>query len=75
MSMSSAPARYASAWPSPEYSHEFEVTAYARPTPPVASTVAFAGKTHRLAGLRASSRTAPRTLSRPLIRWVIVHSM
>ena len=26
MSMSSAPARYASAWPSPEYSHEFEVT-------------------------------------------------
>ena len=28
-----------------EYSHEFEVTAYTRPTPPVASTVAFAGKT------------------------------
>jgi hypothetical protein len=26
MSISSAPARSASAWPSPEYSHEFEVT-------------------------------------------------
>ena len=45
MSMRSAPTEYASAWPSPLYSHEFEVTVYALPMPPVASTTAFAGKT------------------------------
>jgi hypothetical protein len=41
MSMRSAPARYASAWPSPLYSHEFEVTVYALPMPPVARTIAL----------------------------------
>src|SRR6476619_5963216 len=33
-----APARRASAWPSPVYSHEFEVTLNDFPIPPVAST-------------------------------------
>ncbi len=45
MSISSAPASYASAWPSPLYSHELEVTSYALPMPPVARTMALAGKT------------------------------
>jgi hypothetical protein len=44
MSMSSAPARYASACPSPVHSHEFELMRNARPMPPVASTTAFAWK-------------------------------
>ena len=37
-----APARIASAWPSPVYSHEFDVTLNERPMPPVASTIAGA---------------------------------
>ena len=45
MSMSSAPASYASDWPSPLYSHEFDVTSYALPMPPVASTTALAANT------------------------------
>src|SRR6185312_13158841 len=36
------PARSASAWPSPVYSQEFEVTLKDLPTPPVASTTAGA---------------------------------
>ena len=42
MSMSSAPASSAMAKPSPVYSHEFDVTFHTLPTPPVASTTAFA---------------------------------
>ena len=37
-----APARSASAWPSPVYSHELEVTLNDLPIPPVASTTAGA---------------------------------
>jgi hypothetical protein len=44
MLMRVAPARSASACPSPVYSHELEVTLYALPTPPVASTMAGASK-------------------------------
>ncbi len=49
MSMRSAPAHSARACPSPVYSHEFDVMRNALPTPPVASTTAFA----------FSSRNAP----------------
>ena len=42
MSMRSAPASYASAWPSPVYSQLLLVILNARPMPPVASTIAFA---------------------------------
>ena len=42
MLISVAPARSASACPSPVYSQEFEVTLYDLPTPPVASTTAGA---------------------------------
>ena len=42
MSMRSAPARSAIAWPSPVYSQEFDVIAYDLPIPPVASTTAGA---------------------------------
>ncbi len=52
MSIRSAPAAYASAWPSPLYSHEFEVTVYALPIPPVARTTALAGKTTSLPVVR-----------------------
>src|SRR5919199_2075291 len=38
MFTSDAPACSASEWPSPVYSQEFEVTLYALPIPPVAST-------------------------------------
>src|SRR5438034_3833846 len=44
MSMRSAPAHKAIAWPSPVYSHEFDVIFQALPMPPVASTTAFALK-------------------------------
>ena len=44
MSMSSAPASYAIARPSPVYSHEFDVTRHARPPPPVARITAGALK-------------------------------
>src|SRR5262249_7565450 len=42
MLISVAPARSASAWPSPVYSHEFDVTLYDLPIPPVAITTAGA---------------------------------
>ena len=42
MSMRSAPAHSAVAWPSPVYSHEFEVIFQALPMPPAASTTALA---------------------------------
>ena len=42
MSCKSAPAKYASACPSPVYSHEFEVTRYAFPIPPVAMIIDLA---------------------------------
>ena len=45
MSMRSAPARIASACPSPVYSHEFDVTLNDFPMPPVASTTAGAENT------------------------------
>ena len=38
MLISEAPAYSASEWPSPVYSQEFDVTFYALPMPPVAST-------------------------------------
>ena len=41
MSIRSAPAHSASAWPSPVYSQEFEVIFHDLPMPPVASTTAF----------------------------------
>src|SRR5688500_16946219 len=44
MLISVAPARRASAWPSPVYSQEFDVTLYDRPTPPGASPMAGASK-------------------------------
>ena len=44
MFTSVAPATSASAWPSPEYSHELLVTLYDRPIPPVASTTDGARK-------------------------------
>ena len=51
MSSSAAPALYASAWPSAVYSQLLLVTLNARPTPPVASTTAFAGKHFEAAAL------------------------
>ena len=45
MLSSVAPAFIASAWPSPVYSHEFDVTLNDLPMPPVASTTAGASKT------------------------------
>ena len=45
MLISVAPARSASAWPSPVYSQELEVTLNDLPMPPVASTTAGASKT------------------------------
>ena len=48
MSMRSAPAQSASAWPSPVYSHELEVTFHALPMPPVASTTALVLKVTNL---------------------------
>ena len=42
MSMRSAPDHSAMACPSPVYSHEFDVISKILPTPPVASTTAFA---------------------------------
>ena len=45
MSISSAPASYASACPSPVYSQLLLVIRYARPMPPVASTMARVLKT------------------------------
>jgi len=42
MSINSAPAKYASAWPSPVYSQLLEVILYARPIPPVAMITALA---------------------------------
>ena len=42
MSISSAPAHKASAWPSPVDSQEFDVYFHDLPTPPVASTTAGA---------------------------------
>ena len=48
MLISVAPARSASAWPSPVYSQEFDVTLKDLPIPPVASTTAGASnKTNR----------------------------
>ncbi len=43
-----APARSASAWPSPVYSQELEVTLNDLPMPPVASTTDGASKTMKL---------------------------
>ena len=45
MSIRSAPAQRAMAWPSPVYSQEFEVIFQALPMPPVASTTALAWNT------------------------------
>ena len=45
MSMRSAPAHSAMAWPSPVDSHEFDVYSHDLPMPPVASTTALAVKT------------------------------
>lgn len=45
MLISVAPARSASAWPSPVYSQEFDVTLKDLPIPPVASTTAGASNT------------------------------
>lgn len=45
MLISDAPARSASAWPSPVYSQEFEVTLNDLPIPPVANTTAGASNT------------------------------
>ena len=47
MLMSVAPARSASACPSPVYSHELLVTLYDLPTPPVASTTAGASNSRK----------------------------
>jgi hypothetical protein len=52
MSISSAPARSASAVPSPVYSHEFEVTFHDLPMPPVARTTALALNSTTGAGSR-----------------------
>ncbi len=48
MFSSVAPARSASACPSPVYSHEFDVTRNDLPMPPVASTIDCASKTTNL---------------------------
>ena len=48
MLISVAPARSASAWPSPVYSHEFDVTLNDLPMPPVASTTAGASNRMKL---------------------------
>ena len=45
MLISEAPARSASAWPSPVYSQEFEVTLNDLPMPPVARITAGASNT------------------------------
>ena len=48
MLISDAPASSASAWPSPVYSQELEVTLKDLPMPPVASTTVGASKTTNL---------------------------
>ena len=66
MLISVAPARSASACPSPVYSHEFDVTLYDLPMPPVASTTA--GVSNRMK--RPVSRqypNAPATLFSPAL--------
>ena len=45
ISISSAPAPYASAIPSPVYSHELDVIFHALPMPPVAMTIDLARNT------------------------------
>ncbi len=55
MLMSDAPARRASACPSPVYSHEFDVTLNDLPIPPVASTTAGASNNTK----RPDSRQYP----------------
>src|SRR5881397_3675972 len=62
MSIRSAPAQSARDWPSPVYSHEFDVTFHALPTPPVASTTALALKRTSLPVLRQYPK-APHTRS------------
>ena len=56
-SISSAPASYAIAMPSPVYSHEFEVTGHALPPPPVARMTALQRKiTNRPVSRRTRAR-------------------
>ena len=74
MSIRSAPAQYASECPSPVYSHEFDVTANDFPTPPVASTIAFArNKISR--PLSRQYPSAPAIRSPSLNSREIVHSI
>ncbi len=47
MLSSGAPASSASAWPSPVYSHEFDVTLKDLPIPPVAITTEGASRTRK----------------------------
>ena len=65
MLISVAPARSASAWPSPVYSQEFEVTLKDLPMPPVASTTAGASNRTNVAGLAVVAERAGDPRRRP----------
>src|SRR3974377_430365 len=65
MFSSLAPARRASACPSPVYSHEFDVTLYVLPMPPVASTTAGAWNRTTRPGPRKSPKAPAGPLGTP----------
>src|SRR5207244_7822038 len=74
MSIRSPPAQSARDWPSPVYSHDFDVTFHALPTPPVASTTALALKGANLPVLRQYPK-APHTRSPSFKSRSTLHSM
>src|SRR5581483_3946231 len=74
ISISSAPASYASACPSPVYSQEFDVILYALPIPPVARTTAFDLKIINLP-VSLQYPKAPEIRSPSLRSLVMVHSI
>ena len=65
MSINSAPARNASAWPSAVYSHEFDVTRNIFPMPPVAMHDRLGLEHDELAGLAPVAERARRRARRP----------
>jgi hypothetical protein len=74
MSMRSAPAHRARAWPSPVYSQEFDVIFQAFPMPPVARTTAFDPNTTNAPDSRQYA-SAPDTRSPSRRTEMTVHSM
>ena len=76
MSIRSAPAHSASAWPSPVDSQEFEVNFHILPTPPDARTTDFGAEDDELAASPARPRPPrSRRRRRPCSSRMILHSM